>query len=1398
MDDDKIEAVGKALRSDDNRLQAIGVVSKVDPLPQRLVESWIDDIVFALEDDDNPYNQYQILKELKRMAKAYPELAITAVPVVAHELNDGLQNLNGDEPSSSKKVDWCTSILQAIVEGTEPDDGFPDVSLDHLDAFFKQGDAVRRSLGYRLLGRIATPQAIRELVEEPSYEVDSVLSSRKVALQEAGGIVASALGSNGHLTTVNAIISFSELYATGAIAESDALNHIQNLSLDSLQVEEEDIERVRTATKCVAERSEEVARPIIEKSLTLLEEDIEAYSSVWEFLKGVAEGAPDVVSDNSERLSGLVDGVNPSSLSEALDVLSFVSRHESILVYRAIADQALTYLEQEAEEEDVSWQILSRVAEDAPEVISYNSERISGLIDSAGSNSLSEALDIISFTSRNETIRVYHTITEQAFNLLEEDLEDSDIVWRLLLRVSKRAPEAVLQRSERLVKLIDRGDHTDAVEGLDVVSTIGSRRSTLPANLGKVALRALESDDQSVVRAAIKSVSAAGFYPPPPKLKQLAEGDTRVADEASGAVKELSQRNDEGSSSLNQTFRMDKPEIGLFDRTEAELHLKRRTEEGLWKDIDFGGVRRETVQELVEHVNRGENVPVVLPYYEPRDIVLVAIAIVLSDLEEERQVGLFSPGSRTHWGMKGEIREELQRFGLSDIAGEVVSAKPVPELVPHAYVWDGEVKNASDGHGPGRFILCKKLSDLEHVSNLDVVLSNLISRTREDTNERFEDVEEVHPDATSVNTYSYFVKNERDGRPRYGPPLGLDSASTVPGLDTVDSVVRKNRFDRDSCLTSSISGGSDQPENPTKNDTERVIWSVGDDDIRALATSASIEIDYVEAADISSLLDQVFEESATLRGVDDGGAGGMIFSRQLFFERLPVPGEDFDEWIRERYYEGERFVPPMIQERIEDVEQRAGSVDNLQAVRPLNRSVQIFQQLAQRLEERNPMFNALRRYIENEREDGQQLAIFSESPKHAEILRYSLVKREVVTQEELDSGTISVVSPDEARWIDPKDVLIVCGALHRENAGFYLHPRVAETVVLTYDRTWATMVERHAREFVDTLNGVVAGSDYSPYAYPELSGDTEPEPVSEEGVHSTSTSEVETLSKESDAQSSTPRSATGSRSKSKADILVDAMEFVSAREYREESGRYDREVRHYVVKTTDGEELELTNHDRILRERGDADDIKYHWVSPEALTDGDVIVTIPDKLETELWQEQLRNLYEEEIDPDHAINRLYDWYNAIEDIWQRVVDELSTDGIATDSKVHGVIYDRVKESNGDFDRARATVRIWFKSGLEADGPIDLVEDPSLTIGPRSYLDIEAIGRAFDYEKLVADAKGIEAAMEGLRTINRQQGHKLHETIREQMNADKPTRISNAATHHTVEEIDEVNENGDAE
>ncbi|KYH24575.1 hypothetical protein HAPAU_35580 [Halalkalicoccus paucihalophilus] len=1247
MDEEKIEAIGKALRTERHRVNAINLISKINPLPQSLATAWINDIVYALDTETGAYNKFQILKQLKRLAQEHPSEAVVAVPSVAKEVNNELRNSAEEDLSSNTKVNWGTEILQYILEGTDASEARFDIHPRDINAFLNYGGSEHRSLGYRLLGRSATPEAVRKLTRDDiSYELELVVSSYEEAIKDACTIVLDFLSNDENITTTETIVSFSELYSADVLEpDSQTLEYVRNQLLNLLRTE-----------------------------------------------------------DRNEK------------------------------------------------------QLLSVIVE-----ISKENKDFAKVIG------------------------------EEAFKLLDGDSSDQYVAWRILSRVAECTPIVVLNRSDKLIQEITANGSDSTLEGLKIVSILGRHGPAVPADLAKATICALKEEERDIVIAAVEAVSTIDFYPPPDPLMTLAEGNDKVGKAASKAIDELLKRERDRLTSSDRKFQLAESEVSLFKGDRGRTHLKQRTRDGFWADLDLSKIRMGTVKETVMTVNRDENVPVVFPYYEPRDVVLLAIALVLSDTKAKRQIGIYSPGSRAHWGMKGEIRDELNKFALSNVAGEVVNAVPIPNIVPHAYVWDKEVKNDSRGDGPGRFILCKELHDLEYVSDLDVILLNLTSRTKEDLQERLRDVEEKHPQATFVNAYSYYVKNERDGRPRYGPPLGLDSISTVPGLNTIDTVLQRSNFNRESYLSESA------PADFTLSSLTKCIntqkkWSLGEDDIRSLADAASIRIDHVKAKDISSLLDQVFKESASLRGVDDGGAGGMIFSRQLFFERLPVPGKDFDEWVRERYYRGEWFVPPLINERIGDIEERAGTVENLQAVRPLNRSVRIFQQIDQRLREQNPLFDKLKEYIRDTRENDQRLAIFSESPKHAEILKYSLLKQEVVTQDELDTGFISVVSPDEARGMDVHDILVVFGVLHRENAAFYIHPRVSETLILTYDRTWATMVERHAREFVETLNDVVGGSNSSPYLYPELLGDTEQEPVDEtSNVESTGGSVVaDGDSQHYKSGSLDPASSAGQGLKTKVKILADAMEAVSSREYREESGRYEREIRHYIVKTEFDKEIKLTNYDRILCRRPNNSKVEYHWVSPEALTSGDTIVTIPDEIERELWREQLRNLYENEVNADQAINRLTDWYEALQEIWRRIEEDLSTTEIATDSKIHEVIFENLEQSNDNFERTKPTVQTWFNSVLEADGPLNLVKDPSLTIGPRSYSDIEAIGRAFKYDRLSADAKEIEAAMEGLRTINRQQGHELHDAIREQMNTSKSTHVREAAEQHVVKDIKQIN------
>lgn len=1245
MDEDQIEAISRALRSDEYRSRGLELLSKVDPLSKELADAWADDVAFALREESNAYIQYQLLEQLARIAQRSPQSVVSVAPVVVSHVSDGLKSTGGDDPHENAKVRYGTAILQAIVDGTSSEEGLFDTERTDVNTFFQWGGPEHRSLAYRLLGRSASPDAVSELVHDASHESESVVDARRAALKDASRVVLASVNEGEPLNPADTVISFAKLYADG--------------SLDT--------------------------------------------------------------------------GVE-------------VRQHVVDLLFRALTD--------------------------------------------ARSDEQTDLLAAVERLSRTDP-EYADLITRQACEYVGGDYLQQDDGWHVLQQVAEGAPEVIADRSEWLANKAGP-DGAYNIRALEVVSTVADRLSTVPPVLAEAAIHSLYSDDKHVVIAAINAIVSVGVHPPPPKLAELDDGNTDVAKAASDARRQLSKG---GSVDSSQTISMmlNDPRITFFaDDGESNLYLKRRRNDGIWEDLSVSDVRRGVVEETVQAVERGENVPVVLPYYGPRDMVLIGVVLALSDPNANRQIGLYTPGSQTQWGMKSQVREELARFGLSEVSGDVVSATPIPDVVPHAYVWEGEVREDSDGTAPGRFVVCKQLHDFQEVEDLDVAVLNMTARTREDTAARIQDVEESHPDVTLVNAYSYYTKNELEGRPPYSPPSGLEDASTLPSVATLDPVIERGPHPaRTQSGRETGDANTDESVN-TSTLTERA-WTSGDDDVRSLATPATVRIDHVEADDVSTLLNQVFEQSAELRGVDDSGASGLIFSRQLFFERLPVPTADFDEWVRERYYDGERFLPPIVEERIEDVENLANSIKQLQAVQPLSKSSQILERIDERLREQNPLFDRLTYYVRGALETERRLLVLSESVKHAEILRYSLAKHDVVPQEELESGPVSVVSPDAARDVEPHDTLLVFGALHQENAGFYVHPRVSETVVLTYDQAWSTMVERQASEFVGTLNGVVGGPDYAPYPAPQIVGDVEPE--TEETPEPASASESVPRSTERPGErkssSSVARSQTGS--KSKADILADAMDSMSTREYREESGRYEREVRHYQIETEDGETFNLTNHDTILRERTTDGVKQYHWVNPDRLTSGDNFVTIPDEVQEDIWRDQLQDLYEDGVDADETIDRLEEWVDALNETWTHVEDELSTDRLPTQKAVHQEIYQQLTEANDTFDRAPGTVKEWFDSVRQADGPIDLVEDPSLTIGPRSFRDIEAVGRTFGYTTLVDNAREIEAAMEGLRTINRQQGRELHTELREQMNASIDNPIARAARRYVVSGVTELNE-----
>lgn len=1387
--------------SPDERSEVISRLAEADDYPAPLVDEIAERLVVAVTAESNAYIRIQGWSILEQMATAYPEGLVGCLPTLIEEMVDAAANLDaGADFTNSPVLSSGSTVIEEVASGLDQHIELDVDSLVELAA--SQGaDPEFRSAVYLLLGQIASVAAIDELVDAYSWELPTVRERIETALGNTRTLVVESLSGTGSLPHQQAVDVVQRLYHSDEVvvpvSEGQLRKVWPNLVAD---VDAETAEETANLLLIFARDSEATAARIGEELVAQQEaaptearaKVLAAYASErTEILEQVVDVMPalediDVI---SEWPAGL-------STAEKRIVAGLLKAHAApiseVLLVRHLADRGETNLPLallpilETEARSRLRDIASAIDQTQEADLDYfeNKEHIlySHIVSAERTVRLSAMNLARELSEWNQGVAV--RILQESLNRVHsEDDGANDSWWDLLNHGAHFHPAVIFERIEECEDCLVEGARPDTEQILGLVSR-ASEHGNPPSTLGRDVLALLDSDRTGTVTAALQAIRAMDFYPPPPPVTELCESsNSAVQKAASRTVQELSNH---ATIGYRRRVQAQDASVALFDNDSGDLHLKRQTDDGVWCDVGVDSFRQGIIEAVLERVEREENVPLVYPYFEEEEVVLLTVALVLSRPAADLDVTLYSPGSQTQWGMKGEIREELERYGIAARGGEILGATPLPELVPHSYVSGGQIKNKSDGEGPGRIILTKDLEDFGDINRLDIAVMNLISRTEEDFTTQLGDIESDHPDAAFVNAYSYYVRNERDGRPRYGPPAGLESIQTVPGSNLVDSVLSDDDTGADALPSATTDGGA-------------VAWETGVEDVRRLATPSTIRIEKVDASEVEQLLDQVFEESAKLRGVDDYGAGSLIFSRQLFFERLPVTVQEFDNWVRQRYYEGDRFVPPLVMNRIEDVEQKADSVENLQAVQPLNTTVKLLERLADVLETRNPMSERIESHLETALESGQRIALLSESPKHAQILQSALLERGIIQESDLGGTPVSIVSPNDVRGIEHHDRLLVCGALHSENGGFYVHPRVDETVVLTYDYQWTGMIERQATDFIDRLNAVVGGEGYQPYAYPELVGDTELEEPELEADVAEGPADAAPSERPPDvAPSSEMTRGVDSSSEitgvsgSKSELLIDAMESRSTAEYREESGRYERETRHFEVRLRGGDVIEATNHNRFLRKRGASDGkIEYHWVGPDMLSPGDEFATVPDEIETEMWRDRLHELYSDELDADAAALGLHEWYDAMREIWAHVEENLREGhDDPSERAITRTIHQRL-QGDPEFDRAEGTVLSWFEGVLEANRPLELAERPELTIGPRNRRDIEAIGRVFDVDRLVENVDDIAGAMRGLRTINRQEGHLYRESLQDLMNADDENRIKDAATHHTVDSVEDV-------
>lgn len=1371
MTTSKLEQLQAELGSNPTDAQhAISVLGDVDRYTPELVAALGRPLAETIQATTNTYTIGVGWRELTRMAEQQPAALAPALGTILELVGTAVQEYRPDRIEQLSQGDRYTSVLRALAD--DPSLG-ADVPIGIFDPLIGtpaiehplQGDI------YRLIGSVNSPAAADRLLElqaEASYDTTGIEAGlERLCERSIRRIERAASGeeqSQSNISVAAAIGVLARVYATPIGADANVATRLASNwqpLIDSIG-ETGDPADISTLLAAAMVNRADGGRPIVERLVTRLTTaptllDGQVLGTLLSDRPDMAELlSPCLPNHTSESLpsldAGLVAGLSNPNL---VPVAEAVLRHR---IQEASDDRLIHALF--AATNDIGWESVETIVDAiAPAELPppSNVHELTGPFVDAFKRADGD-IDSLLLSVGDHLCRwdpaIAARLTTEGLAALETSSHGATSEWWTVLRTA-----ATTQPSAYIEVVVDSGClSTDGTEirarritqqltaAVDAVQTV-------PTAVLDAAVRNLQSTDRQLVLATLDLVAAIGVYPPPDELQALTASEvTEFRERATSVVSELSEQRDELPY---REIVDDEGAPAVFEDEEGPLHLKRRTATGAWTDIDVSWFRREVIEDALDRADTAATTPIVQADFDPRFPVLLALGAVLRQAPSDPQVGLFTPGSQTHWGNKGEVRAELERYGLSRFSGDVVTAIPIPEVIPDGYVSNGSRSWRTDGDGPGGITIVKRAEELLELDELDVCVSNLISVTKEDYAHVLGELTDVHPTAALLNGYSYLGRNDGDGRPRYGPPRGLDNSEALPTTRSLESA---------------LDGPFDELADLPEGDVAGAEVTC----LRALAEPTPIEVEQVEAAAIETHLDAVFDISSQLRGDVGGRASSLILSRQLFLERLPVDGTVYDEWVRNRLASGDRYVPDLIQVRLETLEEEARSTEALGAVQPLGESKHHLEKVAEQLETENPMAIRLQRHLRAAVELETPTAVLAPSPRHADILRSALLDEGLVTSEDLSnpSDTIQVVHPDTARDLEPSDQLIICGPLHPEHAAFYQHPQVNRTLVLTYNPIWSGMIERHACEYVDELNTVTGADGFEPFAYPDLVGDTEPEDA-DSIVDSDERSETDgTDSGELEPDSGTATSGvdrTSARRRDQLDGLLDDMQRSSTREYRDESDDRQQERRTYDIETAAGETLQVSSHDRLLRYREDAD-TPFLWLQPRAIEPGDIIGIIPEEVETELWRERLETLYENRVDAGAATQALQLWFDSLHRIWSTIEERLTSNGQEpTDARIVEAICAELRRSPASFDRTDATVRNWFQSVLSASQPLDLAEQPELTIGPRHQQDIRAIGVAFDIERLADKADRIEEVMEAIRTINRQEGHQYRDALLDRLN-----------------------------
>ncbi|MFD1513459.1 hypothetical protein [Halomarina rubra] len=873
----------------------------------------------------------------------------------------------------------------------------------------------------------------------------------------------------------------------------------------------------------------------------------------------------------------------------------------------------------------------------------------------------------------------------------------------------------------------------------------------------------LESDDESTRRRGLKFSGAAAVHRPTllsDSIDEIAElaVDGALTKQAQEVVRVYASSTSTSTEEyLQSLLRATGGEPALLWLSETLDVLKYRSQNE-WLALTTGTLGQSLLTGLRRAAVEGRTVPVFWPSFRPRTTVACAVSVLFEGVADGTDTALYTKGTSTQWGGKGDVREEYERYGVEVPEplrnGSEQKVIPLDEILPHSYVSQGEQKCMGGPPGPSTLVLVSSADELNPIEGAGPTLFNFHSRVTEEDEDVVDDITSAS-DELVCPMYSLYTKHQYDGNrvPQYCPP-DVPSAGVLPDTRTVRDVIDES---------------SEESEQRSEFPLE------GDRDLSSLGTGREVRIEAVDAGPIEEHLNEGYEAATDLLDFGAEHAGWRSFSYLQRFERLPVLADEYDRWVldkRRKSKRGQRswtmdeFVTEFDEfKRGVDMLARAGTSDVHEQLEYLLRA----------LEQRNTLYEAVCERVSDAEKERRSIAVYTPTPAWRRVLEERLVSDREVREDAFRPGRIQIVDRDSVRFISDCDELLVVGPQRSQQAGFLLHPAPDEVTVLTYSGRWRGMIDRRLRRFVDKVNRAFQATESQPIPYPDVN------------VYGVGSEDDSGSFEPADSEPEQARATQESFAASLDELRMDT-------EYAHDEDRYDDyEQQSFRIDTSEGvlyrdSGSTLLVEEKVAHSRGV--DTTYKWVSPSELATGSTILVIDDGLWYQLWDEWLDDQYDD-FEGGKVTDQLRVWYDTLRDIVREVERDFEAEEIDHEDSLEYIVW-AVKDAG--VERGENRIRHWFESVLAADDALDLARDPSLTMGPRDVRDIQLVGSAFDRPELTGERGAlVDKGLRQIRGAHISQGREIRSSVAKDLARGGPEaeRLLSQSSRHEVKSIEDV-------